>query len=163
MSNDLTGKYFIKLDAAENYQDITTMVSGVRILKIDGFASQGEPVNIYTAQWVDAQGEDFMIAKLDNHNQPQVIRKNVDIEITFIVSPRYGNGRMDTLTQHDVFISRLTNSDVWIQSLYTNKMVHCVCLEQYEPTTVKLQRGNNSYILGTVKLHALDSPTVVRT
>lgn len=161
MSNDLTGKYFCKTEENGNYTDITTLVNGVRILKIDGMNSQGEPVNIYTAQWVDEQEEDFMITKTDSMLNPVVVRKNVDIEITFIVSPRYASGIIDTLTQHDSFISQMTSKDIWIKSLYTNKETHCVCLEQYEPTTTKLQRGNNSYMMGTLKLHTLDKVATI--
>lgn len=161
MSNDLTGKYFCKTTENGAFTDITTLVNGVRILKIDGINAQGEPVNIYTAQWVDNQGEDFMITKTDALLNPVVVRKNVDIEITFIVSPRYASGIIDTLTQHDSFISQMTSKDIWIKSMYTNKEVHCVCLEQYEPTTTKLQRGNNSYMMGTLKLHTLDKVSTI--
>lgn len=161
MSNDLTGKYFCKTEENGNYTDITTLVNGVRILKIDGMNSQGEPVNIYTAQWVDGQEEDFMITKTDALLNPVVVRKNVDIEITFIVSPRYASGIIDTLTQHDAFISLMTSKDIWIKSLYTDKEAHCVCLEQYEPTTTKLQRGNNSYMMGTLKLHTLNKVSTI--
>lgn len=161
MSNDLTGKYFCKTEENGKYIDITKLVNGVRILKIDGMNAQGEPVNIYTAQWVDEQEEDFMITKTDASLNPVVVRKNVDIEITFIVSPRYATSPIETLIQHDRFVELMTYKDIWIKSLYTNKETHCVCLEQYEPTTTKLQRGNNSYMMGTLKLHTLDKVSTI--
>lgn len=161
MSNDLTGKYFCKTEENGKYIDITKLVNGVRILKIDGMNAQGEPVNIYTAQWVDEQEEDFMITKTDASLNPVVVRKNVDIEITFIVSPRYATSPIETLIQHDTFVELMTHKDIWIKSMYTNKEAHCVCLEQYEPTTTKLQRGNNSYMMGTLKLHTLDKVSTI--
>lgn len=161
MSNDLTGKYFYKATASGTYTDMTQLVDGVRILKIDGTNAQGEPVNVYTAQWIDSQSEDFMIPKTDLYDNPVVVRKNVDIEITFIVSPRYATGQVDTLIQHDTFVELMTYKDIWVKSLYTNKEMHCVCLEQYEPTTTKLHRGNNSYMMGTLKLHTLDKVSTI--
>lgn len=161
MSNDLTGKYFYKATASDTYTDITQLVDGVRILKIDGMNAQGEPINVYTAQWIDSQSEDFMIPKTDLYGNPVVVRKNVDIEITFIVSPRYATSPIETLIQHDAFVELMTHKDIWIKSMYTNKEAHCVCLEQYEPTTTKLQRGNNSYMMGTLKLHTLDKVSTI--
>lgn len=158
--NDLKNTYFVKTRQDGAYIDVTTLVDGVRVLKVDGFFKQGEPVNIYTAQWINEQGEDFMVTTKDGNDNPLVIRKNVDIEITFIVSGRYATDPfIDVAAQHDAFIGALTNGDVWMKSLYADKEVHCVCLYDYEPTTVKLKRETqSSYIMGTIKLHALDAP-----
>ena len=153
---ELKNKYFIKNSEINDYQDITTLFDGVRILKIDGFEEQGKPVNIYTAHWIDNQTEDFQIATLDEHNNPVVIRENPDIEITFIVGNRYAEGGIDVREQHDEFVSFLTDSDVYVFSTYTLKEAHCVCLESYKPTTEKLQRQGNSYIMGTIRLHVLE-------
>lgn len=159
MTNELTGKYFVKNSAAANYTDITTLVDGVRVLKIDGFLAKGKPVNIYTAQWTDSQTEDFMITTMDG-NTPVVVRENVDLEITFIVHAKYTQNTIDVMTQHETFVNYLTSSDVWIESAYVNnRHVHCVCLQDYKPTTVKLQRGGDSYIMGTIVLHTLTQPT----
>lgn len=161
MGNELRGLYFIKIGDGR-WQDVTG-ISGVKVLKIDGFFDQGQPVNIYTAQWIDSQDEDFLITKTDDHDRPIVIRQNVDISITFIVGRRYASmdDNIDVATQHDAFVGALTNNDVWLRSAYTNKEVHCICLEKYTPTTVKLQRGRNSYIMGTITLHALSQPSVL--
>ena len=124
---------------------------------------KGKPVNIYTAQWVNSQQEDFMITTFDNQNNPVVIRENVDIDITFIVRKKYAatQTNFDVQAVHDSFVDYMTNSDVWIKSGYLgNKYVHCVCLKEYKPTTVKLGRGDNSYIIGTITLHALDAPAI---
>ena len=162
MANKSSGRYYVKNTANGEFADITTMFDGVAILKVDGLNTKGKPVNIYTAQWVNDQAEDFMITTLNEQQQPIVIRENSDIEITFIVGSKYStNGNADTGNAHDNFIAYMTNSDVWIKSAYVgNKYAHCVCLKEYKPTTVKLQRGTASYIIGTISLHCLDAPKV---
>lgn len=151
--------YQVKNSENGTFQNIETQFDGVRILKMDGFLELGKPVNIYTAQWVNEQAEDFLITTTNQSNAPVVIRENTDIQVTFIVGKRYANGNIDTMAQHDAFVQYMTNSDIWIKSGYVgNKYVHCVCLSAYKPTTVKLGRGNDSYILGTLTLHTLDAP-----
>lgn len=164
--NDLTGKYFAKNTENGTFADLTTTYKGLRILKVDGFNGKGKPINIYTAQWINHQDEDFLITTLDNNNHPVVIRENVDLEITFIVRKKYATfattqeaNAWDCLTTHDNFISFMTDSDIWLKSAYVNnKYVHCVCLKEYKPTTQKLQRGDDSWIMGTITLHTLEAP-----
>jgi len=159
MNNDLTGKYYLKNTEAGTFSDVTSLFNGLRILKVDGFLSKGKPVNIYTAQWVNSQSEDFMITTLDSQNNPVVIRENSDLEITFIVHSSYASGSIDVMTVHDSFINYMTNSDVWIKSAYVgNKYAHCVCLKEYKPTTAKLQRGGSSWVMGTITMHCLNAP-----
>ncbi len=160
MAQDLRNKYFVKNTENGTFADVTTLFDGVRVLKVDGFLSKGKPVNIYTAQWINEQEEDFLITT-EHENVPIVIRENVDLEITFIVHSKYTtNHNIDVMTQHNAFVDYMTNSDVWVQSSYVNnRYVHCVCLKEYKPTTVKLQRGNASWVMGTLTLHTLDAPT----
>ena len=158
--NHSSNRFFAKNTESGTFQDITTMFDGVAVLKLDGMLAKGEPVNVYTAQWIDSQQEDFMITTLDDNDNPVVIRKNVDLELTFIVRQKYATGTIDVQTIHDNFVDYITGSDVWLKSSYVgNKYVHCVCLKEYKPTTVKLGRGDNSYIMGTITLHCLDAPT----
>ena len=153
-------RFFVKNTQSGTFQDITTLFNGVAVLKLDGMLAKGEPVNVYTAQWIDSQQEDFMITTLDDNDNPVVIRKNVDLELTFIVRQKYATGTIDVQTVHDNFVDYITGSDVWLKSSYVgNKYVHCVCLKEYKPTIVKLGRGDNSYIMGTITLHCLDAPT----
>lgn len=154
----LSGKYFIKTDSDGQYTDITTLMNGVRILSVSGMFSKGKAVNVYNEQWVNSQVEDFFIADEDEMGNPLVIRENVDIEVTFIVGQRYASTQIDVGAVHDAFVDTLTSSDIWIRSAYAQKEVRCACLSDYAPTTVKLSRGDNSIILGTIKLHTLDIP-----
>ena len=157
--NHSSNRFFAKNTESGTFQDITTMFDGVAVLKLDGMLAKGEPVNVYTAQWIDSQQEDFMITTLDDNDNPVVIRKNVDLELTFIVRQKYATGTIDVQTVHDNFVDYITGSDVWLKSSYVgNKYVHCVCLKEYKPTTVKLGRGDSSYIMGTITLHCLDAP-----
>ena len=151
--------YFTKNSESASWEDITSKFDGVRILKMDGFLAKGKPINIFTQQWLSNQEEDFLITALDDNDNPVVIRENVDIEITFIVRQKYANLVIDVQDVHDRFVEYMTGSDVWLKSAYLgNRYVHCVCLSEYKPTTVRLQRGGDSYIMGTLKLHTLNTP-----
>ena len=155
----LTGKYYVKTTASGTYADVTTLVDGVRILEIKGMFDQGKTVNVYTAQWIDSQTEDFLITKEDSSHNPIVVRENPDISITFIVGNKYASNTIDVVTKHDLFVSTMTSKDVWVHSTYTGKVAHCMALESYSPTTTNLQRGGKSYIIGTIKLHVLETIT----
>ena len=157
--NDSRNRYFVKNTEDGTFQDITVLFDGVAVLKVDGFLAKGKPINIFTQQWLSNQKEDFLITTLDDNDNPVVIRENVDIEITFIVRQKYADSVIDVQDVHDSFVDYMTNSDVWVKSAYVgNKYVHCVCQSEYKPTTVHLQRGDSSYIMGTIKLHTLDAP-----
>lgn len=156
-NNDLRGVYYIKNTQNGTFRDITALFDGVRVLEVSGVAAKGKAVNVYTAQWMDSETEDFMITT----NNGTIIRENVDIQVTFIVHQRYASNTIDVKTQHDNFVNYLTNKDVWIRTGYQNNVIaHCVCLDGYEPTTMKLKRNSEAnYALGTIKLHCIQSIT----
>lgn len=160
MAKKLSGKYYLKNTENGSFSDVTTLFDGVNILKIGGLSSFGKAVNIFTQQWVNEQEEDFLITTLDENNNPIVIRENVDIKITFLIGQRYANAAIDTQAVYDNFIAYMTNSDIWIGSTYVGKQAHCVALNNFEPQTIKLQRGGNSYILGEITLHTLNKPSI---
>lgn len=157
MNNDLRGAYYIKNTENGNFQDITTLFDGVRVLEVKGVAEKGKAVNVYHEQWIDSDKEDFLITS----NNGIIVRENVDIEVTFLVHQRYASDNIDVKTQHDLFVKYLTDKDVWIRTGYQNNVIaHCVCLDAYEPTTMKLQRNESAnYALGTIKLHCLENIT----
>ena len=161
--NDSKNRYFVTNTANGSFMDIATLFDGVAVLMMTGLSSKGKPVNIYSEQWVNEQEEDFLITTLDENNQPVVIRENVDIELTFIVRKKYATNQenFDVLAKHDAFVDYMTNTDVWLKSAYMgNKYVHCVCEKEYKPTAIMLNRGDNSYMTGTITLHTLDAPNV---
>lgn len=156
MANDSKGRYYVKNTADGTFEDITTKFDGVAVLKVTGLDSKGKAVNIYTAQWVDSQTEDFLIAG------DSIVRENVDLEITFIVRRKYATNKagFNVLAKHDAFVEYMTSKDVWLKSSYLGgKYAHCVCLKEYKPTTIDLERGDNSYMMGTITLHTLGAPT----
>lgn len=158
MAKKNSGKYFIKNTADDTYTDVTTLHDGVNILAVEGLNSRGKALNIFTQQWIDSQIEDFLITTLDTNGNPVVIRENVDIKVVFCVGQRYASSTIDVQTVYDSFVDYMTNSDVWVASTYVGKQVHCVALEKVEPKTIKLHRGENTYILGELTLHTLEKP-----
>ena len=158
--NSSKGRYYAKKALAATWEDLTIRFDGLAVLEMKGFCDKGAAVNIYNEQWVNSQREDFMITTRDYENNPVIIRANVDIELTFIVRQKYAtSGNINVQDVHDSFVRYMTNSDLWLRSTYMgNKYVHCVCLKEYKPTTVKLGRGNDSFMIGTLTLHTLDAP-----
>lgn len=158
--NDLTGKYFAKKAINDEYQDFTTLFDGLRILKIDGFMSEGQPKNVYTASWEYDDDEDFAIVMQDDEDAIIIIRECVDLDITFIIKGSYASETIDVNTQHLRFKNYMLSKDVWIKSMYQDELeAHCVCLKEYKPTTEKYHRGIDSYVMGTITMHMLEKPT----
>lgn len=155
----LKGKFFIK-HKNEAYMDVVDKFDGIKILSIEGINDIGEATNIYHEQWIDSDKEDVCITTYDEEEQDYVVvRKNTDINLTFIVSPKYATitQNFNTRQQHDSFIDYMCNSgEVFIRTAYEGKEAHCIALEGYKPTTIKLQRGRNSFILGTITLHNIE-------
>lgn len=158
MAASTKDKYYVRRTTSGEWEEISTKFQGCYILSLDGTNAQGDAVNVFTQQYVDSQTEDFMVTTQDGQGHDVIIRKNVDLQLTFICGQRYGAS--DTQQVHDAFIDYVTKQgDFYIKSKYTGKEAHVVCLKGYKPTTQKLQRGvNGSYIMGTIELHTLDMP-----
>ena len=140
--------------------------SGVRVLAIDGLDEVGDAVNVYTEQWIDSNVEDYMCTKKKQvvglGEVDDIIRKNVDINLTMIISPRYTiqSTDIDVQDTYNQMVSTLCyNGDIWLKSTYTNKVAHVVCLKAFKPTAVKLHRGMDSYILVTIPFHCIEPPS----
>jgi len=166
---NLTNKYFYRKGTSGSWSDFTT-IAGVRVLAISGFDERGDAVNVYTAQWVDSDTEDYMCAKQETTTvgsgqnavtvtRDVVVRKNVDLEMTVIVSGRYAVADIDVQSTYDDLLSTICNGDIYIKSAYTGKTAHVVNLKSFKPTAVKLHRGKDSYILATIPFHTLSVPT----
>lgn len=155
MAQDLSNKYFVKRHANNSWQDVTTLFDGIKVLSISGFNEEGEAQNVYTAQWIGNQEEDYFLSG------DTVVRANVDISLTFVAGTRYSRNRnVDTQTVYDAFVDYICNlGDFYIKSSYSNKAAHVVCLKGVKPTTEKLHRGMASYIIATATLHTLEKPT----
>lgn len=151
----LRNKYFIRKTPQDAWLDVTTRFDGVKITAITGFEDRGEAQNVYTAQWVNEQEEDYLLT--DN----KIVRTNIDLELSFAVAARYAANptTFNTQAAYDAFVEYVADDgDFYIKSSYVNKIAHVVCLKGVKPTLVKLQRGRNSCILATATLHTLDAP-----
>lgn len=157
MANGSKNRYYVKNAAGGSFEEITQKFNGVAVLMVTGLDSKGKAINIYNEQWINSQTEDYMVTG------GSIVRENVDIEITFIVKKKYASSpssNFSVLSVHDTFVNYMTNTDVWIKSNYLGgKYVHCVCLNEYKPTTIKLDRGDESYMMGTITLHSLTAPS----
>lgn len=160
-NNELTNKYFIKRKSTDTYADITTQFSGIRVLSVDGFNEYGDAVNVYTEQWIDSHTEDVMVTKQDGNGNDVIIRKNVELQMTVIVSRRYTNSAISEQTVYNSLRAYLDGGAFYIKSAYTGMEAHVICLSSFKPTAQQLQRGDKSYILATIPLHCIDKPTAV--
>lgn len=154
MAKKIINKYFVKNSESGSFVDVTTSFDGVSVLAIEGLDSRGKALNVYIEQWITG-GTDFMITS----NNGQIVRENVDIKVVFIVGQRYANATIDTQTVYDSFVDYMTNTDVWVRSAYVGKQVHCVATDKVEPKTIKLHRGDKTYILGEIQLHCIEQPS----
>lgn len=154
MAKKIQNKYFIKNTSYGTYGDVTTLFDGVNILAVEGMDSKGKALNVYMEQWITGE-TDFLITSQDG----KIVRENTDIKVVFIVGSRYASTSINTQAVYDSFVNYMSDTDVWVKSGYTNKQVHCVAIDKFEPKTIKLQRGENTYILGEITLKCIDAPT----
>jgi hypothetical protein len=155
MNTEGKGIYYVKNTENGAWNEISTLFDGVRILSISGLFSKGKAINVYTEKWLTG-GTDFMITSDDGI----IVREDVDIKVTFIVSKRYAtNHNIDESSVYNSFLDYMTNKDIWIKSKYAKRQVHCVATEKTEEKNIKLNRGNNSYIIGEIPLHCLEKPS----
>lgn len=157
MAQDLNNKYYVKNTSTGTFTDVTTKWDGLNILSISDMSALGKAVNVYNEQWINSNVEDFLITSANG----KIIRENIDITITFIIGPRYASNAtgFNTQAKYDEFVSYMTDTDVWVRSMYYGKDVHCVALDNVQPKEVKLHRGTETYILGEITLHTLAKPT----
>mgnify|MGYP007056171808 CR=1 FL=1 len=153
-----TGKYFIKRKESDVWEDIAVKFPSVNVLNISGMGGVGDSLNVYNAQWLSSEQDDFQVTTTDTQGNPVIIRKNTDIELTFICGERYG--AIDTQECYDDFVAYIAKQgDFWIKSGYTGLMAHVISMKGFQPTTQKLHRGTRSYITATAPLHCLAPAT----
>ena len=158
-NNSLKQKYFFKYQDEERWKDIAQEFQGVRVLKVDGMGDVGDATNVYAEQWMESQEEDFLITGESGN----IIRSNVDISMTVIISRRYTYPfTFDEMEMYRHFVETLLCKDFYLASIYTGLQAHVVCNKSFKPTTMKLHRDNDSYILVTIPLHTLDAARSVK-
>jgi hypothetical protein len=159
MSNDLTGKYFVRKNASAVWEDVTTKWTGIKILAVDGFNELGEAINVFKQQWIDGT-EDITVTEQDGQGNDVIRRANVDLKLTFIVSRRYAPTEINEKTVYDNVINYMCKTGAfYIKSVYTGMQANVINLKPIKPTAQKLNRGKNSYIMATIELHCKSAPT----
>lgn len=154
-TQELSGKYFVRTTPNGTWEDVTIKFAGIKILTLNGFNEVGDSVNVYNEQWINSEQEDFLISNEDDQGNAKIVRKNVDLSLTFICGERYG--ALDTQTTYDAFVDYIAkHGDFYIKSIYVNKIAHVICLNGFKPTVEKLHRGDKSYIMATAALHVLE-------
>lgn len=154
MAKEQKNKYFVKKEKEEEWADICSLFPSVNVLTINGINALGDAVNVYNEQWVNSKKEDYMVGAVDG----KIVRKNVDISLTFICGQRYGGSNTDTMTVYQNFVDYMCSGDVYILSKYANKSVHAVSLKGCKTTTERLHRGKDSYIMGSIDFHLIEPP-----
>lgn len=136
--------YYVK-SGSEPYADFTTKWPGLAVLKMENFMGHGEPKGIFMQEWVDSDEADVIIPE-------NLYFKTTDVELTFIIRDFY-DPKIDVLLTHESFINFMTTKKVNIKSLYVNMENTFVCMKEYKPTNVVVNRGSGSnYIMGTLTL-----------
>jgi hypothetical protein len=159
MSNDLTGKYFVRKNASAAWEDVTTKWTGIKVLAVDGFNELGEAINVFKQQWIDGT-EDITVTEQDGQGNDVIRRANVDLKLTFIVSRRYAPTEINEKTVYDNVINYMCKTGAfYIKSVYTGMQANVINLKPVKPTAQKLNRGKNSYIMATIELHCKSAPT----
>ena len=159
MSNELTGKYFVRKSTSAAWEDVTTKWAGMKILSIDGLNEQGEAINVFKQQWMDGT-EDIVVTEQDGSGNDIIRRANVDLKLTFIVSRRYTSTVINEKVVYDSIINYMCKTGAfYIKSVYTGTQANVISLKAVKPTAQKLNRGNNSFILTTIELHCKSEPT----
>jgi hypothetical protein len=159
MSNELTGKYFVRKSASAAWEDVTIKWAGIKVLSVDGFNEQGEAINVFKQQWIDGT-EDVDVTEQDEQGNDVIRRANVDLKLTFIVSRRYAPTEINEKTVYDNVINYMCKTGAfYIKSVYTGMQANVISLKAVKPTAQKLNRGNNSFILTTIELHCKSEPT----
>ena len=163
MSNDLTGKYFVRKNASAAWEDVTTKWTGIKVLAVDGFNELGEAINVFKQQWIDGT-EDITVTEQDGQGNDVIRRANVDLKLTFIVSRRYAPTEINEKTVYDNVINYMCKTGAfYIKSVYTGMQANVINLKAVKPTAQKLNRGKNSYIMATIELHCKSVPTTFNT
>ena len=157
MSQTVANKYLCKQTASGTYTDINLLFDGVKVLKSDGFFSVGKSKNVYQAQWVNSQTEDFLIAHESDQSR-KIIRENVTIELSFAISQKYTETEIDEEEVYAAMCDYFLNGEVYLRSQYAGKDVRVIALEGQEPNAIRLKRNNNNFILASWKFHALEKP-----
>jgi hypothetical protein len=155
-------KYYIKRRESDAWRQVEDMFNGLHILNLDGIHGVGESMNVYHEQWIDSESEDFIVTNQIG-GEDVVYRANADVKMTFIIASKYQTQQSMNISEvHSSFVNYVCKGgDFYIKSEYNGLSIHVASFAEYAPTSMRLNRGTNSYILGTMTLHLLDEADTI--
>ena len=144
----MAGKYYMQKSLTIEPYDIEQEFIGLRISKITGINSKGQPMNIFTRKWSDSSTMDVYIPTTITYDFPEV-------EMTFLMTDA-GNILFDLRDEHDRFISYIQGITYFFD-YYRNRRVKLLMNSAYEPSAEMYGRpAGNNRVMGTIKFTKIE-------
>jgi len=144
----MAGKYYMQKSLTIAPYDIEQEFIGLRISKITGINSKGQPMNIFTRKWSDSNTMDVYVPTTITYDFPEV-------EITFLMTDA-GNILFDLRDEHDRFISYIQGITYFFD-FYRNRRVKLLMNSAYEPSAEMYGRpAGNNRVMGTIKFTKIE-------
>lgn len=144
----MAGKYYMQKSLTIEPYDIEQEFIGLRISKITGINSKGQPMNIFTRKWSDSSTMDVYVPTTITYDFPEV-------EMTFLMTDA-GNILFDLRDEHDRFISYIQGITYFFD-YYRNRRVKLLMNSAYEPSAEMYGRpAGNNRVMGTIKFTKIE-------
>ena len=144
----MAGKYYMQKSLTIEPYDIEQEFIGLRISKITGINSKGQPMNIFTRKWSDSNTMDVYIPTTITYDFPEV-------EMTFLMTDN-GNILFDLRDEHDRFISYIQGITYFFD-YYRNRRVKLLMNSAYEPSAEMYGRpAGHNRVMGTIKFTKIE-------
>ena len=128
--------------------DIEQEFIGLRISKITGINSKGQPMNIFTRKWSDSSTMDVYVPTTITYDFPEV-------EMTFLMTDA-GNILFDLRDEHDRFINYIQGITYFFD-YYRNRRIKLLMNSAYEPSAEMYGRpAGNNRVMGTIKFTKIE-------
>jgi len=144
----MAGKYYMQKSLTTEPYDIEQEFIGLRISKITGINSKGQPMNIFTRKWSDSSTMDVYVPTTITYDFPEV-------EMTFLMTDA-GNILFDLRDEHDRFINYIQGITYFFD-YYRNRRVKLLMNSAYEPSAEMYGRpAGNNRVMGTIKFTKIE-------
>lgn len=144
----MAGKYYMQKSLTIEPYDIEQEFIGLRISKITGINSKGQPMNIFTRKWSDSNTMDVYVPTTITYDFPEV-------EMTFLMTDA-GNILFDLRDEHDRFINYIQGITYFFD-YYRNRRVKLLMNSAYEPSVEMYGRpAGNNRVMGTIKFTKIE-------